>query len=67
MNDRRYLRVRTVAARYGVSGATIWRWAATVADFPRPVKIAKGTTAWLSDELDAYDARRIAESRARAA
>jgi prophage regulatory protein len=51
-----YLGVRSVARRYDVSVASIWRWVAA-GKFPRPYKIACGTTRWSVADLDAYDRR----------
>lgn len=50
-----FLSDREVAQRYSVSRPTIWRWAKDVDDFPRPVKIAKGTTRWRVNDLEEYE------------
>ena len=61
---RKYLRAGRVAARYDVSTSTIWRWAGeerySCLGFPRPVAIGLQARGWDIDELDAYDARRVA-------
>ncbi|WP_114365321.1 helix-turn-helix transcriptional regulator [Paramylibacter kogurei] len=58
VNDRIYLRVEDVAARYDVSIATIWRWASETANaFPKPIQLSRGTTRWLLGELENYDAQ----------
>lgn len=49
-----YLGVRSVARRYDVSVASIWRWVAA-GKFPKPHKIACGTTRWSVADLDAHD------------
>lgn len=49
-----YLGVRNVARRYDVSVASIWRWVAA-GKFPKPHKIACGTTRWSVADLDAHD------------
>ena len=60
-----FLRVNAVARRYDTSPSTIWRWSreARFAHlyFPKPVKLGPNTTAWAVDELDVYDAKRVAE------
>ncbi len=52
---------RTVARRYGVDRATIWRWANAPnyrhLGFPQPLKVGPNTTRWADDELDQYDER----------
>jgi predicted DNA-binding transcriptional regulator AlpA len=53
--DAVFVDVRAVAVRYRVSKATIWRWASGDGSFPKPMKLSKGTTRWLSADLDAYD------------
>lgn len=50
----RFLSVREVARRYSTSIASIWRWV-TQGRFPRPHKLAPGTTRWSVAALDAYD------------
>ena len=61
---KHFSRVRTVAVRYDVHPATIWRWSNekrfAFLGFPRPVKIGPQAQAWDDDELDEYDARRAA-------
>lgn len=54
---RLVLTVAEVAARYGVSRPTVWRWVSSAEGFPAPVKIGPGTTRWYIDDLTAYDVR----------
>lgn len=49
----RKLKVREVAAIYGVSVATIWRWARTGA-IPKPHKIGGNTTRWDGSAIKAH-------------
>jgi predicted DNA-binding transcriptional regulator AlpA len=49
-----YLSVRSVARRYDVSEATIWRWVAS-GRFPSPRKLAAGTTRWAIGDLEAFE------------
>lgn len=53
----RYLNVRQVASRYGVSVTTIWRWVKSLPGFPLPHRISRGTTRWDENELEDFDAR----------
>jgi len=53
--ERVHLTVKEVAAWYGVSVATIWRWHRTNPKFPRGHKLTAGSTRWLRSELEAYD------------
>ncbi len=48
---RRTLRIWQVEAKSGLSGPTIWRLSAA-GKFPKPIKISKGCTVWLEDEID---------------
>ena len=64
---RKFLRAKSVAARYDATASTIWRWAHEARyaylNFPKPVKIGPNTTAWAEDDLERYDTRRIEASR----
>lgn len=51
-----FLKVKQVAARYGVAVSTIWRWRDELEDFPKPVRLGSGVTRWVLDELLAYEA-----------
>ena len=59
-----FLRVNAVAHRYDTTASTIWRWSREARfahlNFPKPVKLGPNTTAFSVDELDRYDAERIA-------
>lgn len=60
-DDIRMLKDRDVAAALGVSRRTIWRWCATVPDFPRPIRLAEAVTRWRADDLAAWIARRAGD------
>jgi prophage regulatory protein len=49
--SKRTLRIWQVAAKVGVSEPTIWRLCSS-GEFPKPIKISKGCTAWLEHEID---------------
>jgi len=55
MTDTQWLSDLAVAARYGVTAPTVWRWVKTEAGFPKPVKLSPGTTRWRLDELEAWE------------
>lgn len=55
-SDERYLTDKQVAARYGVSRPTIWRWKATNPAFPAPVEVSSGTTRWRLSSLRLFEA-----------
>ena len=59
----RLLSVAQVAAMLSTSKRTIWRWASTVVDFPRPVKLAEGTVRWRLAEIQAWVDRRAGEKK----
>jgi len=60
MVDRRFLRIRQVKERVGLSVPTIYRQI-KLGKFPPPVPMTENTVAWPSDELEAWEAERIAE------
>ena len=51
----RFLNVHGVAARYGVSVPTIWRWLKNGMGLPGPIHLSNGTTRWRIADLDAFD------------
>ncbi len=51
----RYLRDLDLAARYGVSRTTIWRWARSGL-LPAPHAIGPSTTRWDAAEIARHDA-----------
>lgn len=53
MNER-FLSDIEVAERYAVSRITPWVWARG-GEFPKPVRISRGTTRWRLSELEAYE------------
>jgi predicted DNA-binding transcriptional regulator AlpA len=55
--DEKYLSVRAVARRYGVSVATIWRWSKEDQSFPKPCILRQGTTRWRLSQLLAFENR----------
>jgi prophage regulatory protein len=48
---RRTLRISQVVEKVGLSAPTIWRLC-SLGQFPKPIKISKGCTAWLEHEID---------------
>ncbi len=61
---RKFLRANAVALRYDTTASTIWRWSRVARfahlNFPKPIRLGPNTTGFSVDELDAYDAERIA-------
>lgn len=51
---------RQVLARFPFSAATLWRKVKT-GEFPAPVKLSAGITAWKNDELEQWAHTRDAE------
>lgn len=49
-----FLSDKIVAGRYGVSRATIWRWARS-GRFVQPVKLSPGCTRWRLVDLEAWE------------
>lgn len=50
-----FLSDNSLAARYEVHRATIWRWV-SIGKFPAPVKIG-GSTRWKLTDIEAWEAR----------
>ena len=48
---KRTLRIWQVVDKVGLSAPTIWRLCSS-GQFPKPIKISKGCTAWLEHEID---------------
>jgi prophage regulatory protein len=55
--QKRYHSVNTLADRYEVSPATIWRWVRNK-KFPDPVKLSPGCTRWSAETVEMHDAER---------
>ena len=53
----RYMRLKELLKRLGVSRATLYRWM-QVYDFPRPIKLGPNTSAWVESEVDEWLDRR---------
>jgi prophage regulatory protein len=58
-----FVSVRQLATRLSVSVPTIWRWAATMPDFPKPISLSPGTTRWDLNEVLAFELSRRDRSR----
>jgi prophage regulatory protein len=57
-----YLSVKAVSDRYDASANTIWRWAKTRPEFPKPIKFGPGCTRWrLSDLVEFERALEVAQ------
>ena len=63
-----WLTDRDLAARYGVSRITPWRWAKDEKrGFPKPRKLGANTSRWSAAEVEAYDRRMMNQSSEAAA
>jgi prophage regulatory protein len=51
--SRRTIRIRKVGAKTGLATSSIWRLARQ-GQFPAPVKLSPGCTAWFEHEIDAW-------------
>ena len=47
-------RPKEVCVMLGIAAPTLWRWARQRAEFPRPIKLGQGTTAWRVSDLEAF-------------
>lgn len=61
-NPIKFLRLPQVCERTGLSRAQVYRLQAA-GKFPRRVKLALSTSAWVESEIQAWAAARIADSR----
>lgn len=52
--QRQFWKDTEVAEFFNVTKATIWRWVKSEPGFPRPIKLAKGTTRWAIVDIEAY-------------
>ncbi len=50
---RRTIRIRHVADKTGLAASSIWRLAQR-GEFPSPVKLSPGCTAWFEHEIDEW-------------
>jgi prophage regulatory protein len=62
---KRTLRIWQVVEKVGLSAPTIWRLCSS-GEFPKPVKISKGCTAWLEHEIDELIDAKAAEREPKA-
>lgn len=58
----KYLSDKSVAARYDISRASVWRWLKE-GKLPRPEKLTNGTTRWKLSQLEAAEAEREASTK----
>jgi prophage regulatory protein len=56
----RFLRIKDVVARTGLSEMTLWR-RQKEGTFPRRVKLGPNTVGWPEDEIEAWCLERLAE------
>ena len=59
-----YISDTTVAERYQVSRATVWRWAQSKR-FPDPVKLSAGCTRWRLADVEKWEIDQLAASTAK--
>ncbi|BCO30640.1 hypothetical protein TspCOW1_07430 [Thiohalobacter sp. COW1] len=59
----RYITDRQIADRLAVSRATIWRWS-QAGKFPKPVKLAPGTTRWRLSDVERWELERSVKGAA---
>ncbi len=60
-----YSREKKLSIRYGVAGASLWRWAADENNpFPKPYKLSPGVTAWKNSELIEWEKSRTKREEA---
>jgi len=59
-----YVSDKQLAARYGVTRPTIWRWVRENIVFPRPVCLSPGCTRWRLAEIEAWERSALAKAPA---
>lgn len=55
-----YLRDTQIANMYGISRITVWRWARNGL-LPQPLRLGPSTTRWRLADIEAYEARTVAD------
>ena len=55
MQQSTYISDLQLAQRFGVSRATVWRWAQH-GKFPQPVKLSPGTSRWKLSAVEQWEA-----------
>jgi prophage regulatory protein len=58
----RVLRLRDVCSRTGLSRTSMYRLA-RLGQFPKPIRLTRRTSGWLTEEIDDWIAARVAASR----
>jgi prophage regulatory protein len=53
-----FLSDKDLAARWGVSRPTVWRWAKEQPDFPQVVKLTPGCARWRLSHIEAWESAR---------
>ena len=61
-DEQKWLRKAAVARRYDVDQSTVTRWSNKNSEFPKPVQISPGVTAWNRDQLDEHDRKKLRAS-----
>jgi prophage regulatory protein len=64
VTGKKTLRISSVVEKVGLSAPTIWRLCSS-GQFPKPIKISKGCTAWLEHEIDELIDAKAAERGSR--
>jgi prophage regulatory protein len=59
MEAKTFLRIKGVERRTGLPKATIYA-KVSAGEFPKPVKLGKRSSAWIDEEIDEWQAARIA-------
>jgi prophage regulatory protein len=54
----KFLRIKDVRDRIGYSESHIWRLARG-SDFPKPIKLGKGASAWVEAEIEEWQKSRL--------
>lgn len=65
VNSTRAKRPAQAAEHLGIGLSTFWRYAKTVPDFPKGIKVSTRITLYLTDELDALLAKWASDRRAK--
>lgn len=55
-----YIDDKSIGARFGVTRQTVWRWAKTDPAFPPAVRLSPGCTRWRLDQIEEWEAARMA-------
>jgi len=53
--EEKFVDVSHLAKRWGVAVNTVWRWARTRPEFPKPVRLGPSCTRWRHSQIETFE------------